>query len=125
MPPAKSTSTELDIPDEEQGVETEEIEIFGEKFTVLKTTNFFRLLSVFDEDEPANLPKYLISSIAQRDRRRFKNLMAVQTSLTDKDLFDIFSDIMEAQGDGRPTESSSGSSNGSGKSRASTRSAGT
>jgi hypothetical protein len=125
MPSAKTTSTELDIPDDEKGIETEEVVIFGEKFAVLKTTNFFNLLEVFDEDEPANLPRYLIKAIATRDRRRFKNTLAMQTSLTDKDLFDIFSDIMEAQGDGRPTESSSGSSNGSGRSRASTRSAAT
>ena len=124
MPPAKP-STDLEIPDNEQGIETAEIKVFGEKFTVLKATNFFNLMRVFDPDEPHQVTRYMIDVIAERDRKRFITTMASRHSLTTDELFDIFSDLMEAQGDGRPTKPSSASSNGPRKRAASTPSADT
>lgn len=124
MPPARP-STELEIPDSEQGIETATIKVFGEKFVVLKATNFFNLMRVFDPDEPHQVTRYMIDSIAERDRRRFITTMAARHNLTTEELFDIFADLMEAQGDGRPTRSSSASSNGPRKRVASTPSAAT
>ena len=122
--PAK-TSMELDIPDDEQGIETGEIKVFGEKFAVLKATNFFNLMRVFDPEEPHQVTRYLIDSIAERDRRRFVTTMAQRHNLTTEELFAIFSDLIEVQSDGRPTPPSSASSNGSRKRAASSPSAGT
>ena len=124
MPPTKA-SQELDIPDSERGIETTEIDVFGEKFTVLKATNFFNLMRVFDPDEPHQVTRYMIDSIAERDRKRFVTIMGQRHNLTTEELFDIFADLMEAQGDGRPTKPSSASPNGSRRRAASTRSEGT
>lgn len=123
MPPQKqSTSVELDIPDSEQGIDTVDIDVFGEKITVLKATNFFSLMRVFDPDEPHQVTRYLIDSIAERDRKRFITLMGSRHNLSTEELFEIFSDVLEAQGEGRPTKSSSASPNGSRRRAGSTRS---
>lgn len=116
--------TDLAIPDDEVGIETTELELLGEKFTVLKAMNSFSLMRVFDPDEPAELSKYLIRAIASRDRRRFITVMAQQINLPMESLLEMFGDVVEAQSNGRPTTPSSGSSTGSRKKAASTRSAG-
>ena len=115
--------TDLAIPDDEVGIEKIELEFFGETFSVLKAMNAFSLMRVFDPDEPAELSKYLIKAIAQSDRRRFVGLMGQQVNLSMDELFQMFQDIIEAQSNDHPTKPSSGSSTGSRKKVASTRSA--
>jgi hypothetical protein len=117
--------TELAIPDDEVGIETVELEVFGEPFKILKAMNSFNLMRVFDADEPAELSKYLIKAVASTDRRRFITVMAQQINLSMDDLFKIFSDMIEAQSNGRPTKPSSESSTGSRKKAVSTRSVAT
>jgi hypothetical protein len=126
MPPAKKA--EVTLYEEDEGQEFVEVKLTklgNEKFLVHKSTNMFNLLGVFDEESPANLPRYLINVTAARDRVRLKTALAQQGELTIDDLFLIFGEITEAQADGRPTVSLSASPNGSPKRAASTRSAGT
>lgn len=123
MPAAKRT--EVAIFDEDEGIDFVPVEILGEKYQVRKGTNYFALLNVFNPDEPGNLPKYLIDRMARVDRNRFITAMSRRAELDMDDLLKIFNDITEAQADGRPSRSSSGSSTGSAKKAASTRSADT
>lgn len=123
MPTAKTTEVELF--EEDQGKEFVEVPIFGEKFSFLAGTNMFALLNVFNPDEPANLPKYLIDRVAKRDQKRLVTALGQRADLSIDELIKIFNDITAAQAEGRPTNSSTGSSSGSGKRAASTRSADT
>ena len=126
MPPAKSTA--VDIPDDEAGVEFVKVKsktLDGHEFHVRKSVNAFKLLGVFDEESPANLPKYLIDITARRDQAELKSVISQRASMTIDELFQVFVEISEAQAEGRPTVLSSASPNGSAKRRASTRSAGT
>jgi hypothetical protein len=107
-----AVTTDLAIPDGEVGIETTELEFFGEKFVVLKAMNAFSLMRVFDPDEPAELSKYLVKAVASQDRRRFVSTMGQQINLTFDQLFDMLQKIIEAQSNGHPTEPSSESSPG-------------
>lgn len=109
----------------DDGIPTAKVKILGETFTVYKTQNFFTLLGVFDDERPANLPKYILDAVIDDDQRRLKNLIASQRTLTAEQLYDILEDIMEAQADGHPSSGSSESRTTSRTRRASTRSAAT
>lgn len=126
MPTPRSTA--VDIPDEEAGVEFVKVRsktLDNFEFHVRKSVNMFKMLGVFDEESPANLPKYLIEVTARRDQAELKSVIGQRASLTIDELFQIFVEISEAQAEGRPTVLSSASPNGSAKRRGSTRSAGT
>lgn len=114
MPTKAVAKTDDDIP-------TAQVKILGDEFKVYKTQNYFKLLSVFDEEHPANLPKYIIDSVVEEDQRRVAGLIGSQRSLTVEQLYDILEDIMEAQADGNPSSGSTESQPSSRTRRASTR----
>lgn len=126
MPTSRSTA--VDIPDDEAGVEFVKVKsktLDNHEFHVRKSVNMYKVLGVFDEESPANLPKYLIDVTARRDQAELKSVIGQRASLTIDELFQIFVEISEAQAEGRPTVLSSESPNGSRKRPGSTRSAGT
>lgn len=113
MPTTAVAKTDDDIP-------TATVTILKEKFKVYKTQNYFKLLGVFDEEHPANLPKYIIDSVVEDDQRRLAGLIGQQRSLSVEQLYDILEDIMEAQADGNPSSGSTESRRTSRTKRAST-----
>lgn len=85
--------------------------IFGEDFHIVRDVNLWSLMMVADEDPKlSDLTRLTISLVREDEQVRFRTLIARQRNLNAEKLNALISRLVEVASEGRPTNSSSGSS---------------
>jgi hypothetical protein len=130
MPSAKTVNIDAMLHEELGDVDvskipTVDVEVFDETFKIRKDINAFNVLSLGDIEASGDttvIAKTMVGIIHPDDRPAFKRAIGMQAGLTVERLMFVFEKLVEAASDGNPTRSSAGSSGGTGRKAAGSRS---